>query len=128
MTERQFGMPSIASADDKSSEVVAPYLPDVTGLSSADAAEEYAKARCHVVPTRPDQIKNPGGYVGPGWPKMATDDLETVRDRWRYRGKAGIALHPGPSGFLVIDGDNPDNVSDWLWKTPGHGVTPAHLD
>jgi Bifunctional DNA primase/polymerase, N-terminal len=74
------------------------------------------KPAVHIVPTRPDNIKNPGGYVGPGWPKLATDDLDTIRDRWRCRGNAGIALHPGPSGFLVIDDDNPNNVSDWLWK------------
>ena len=85
-------------------ETVAPYLPDVTGLSNADAAEEYAKARCHIVPTRPGDIKNPGRYVGLGWPKLATDDLDTVRDWWTMIAEMPESLCiPARVGFLVFD-------------------------
>jgi hypothetical protein len=68
------------------------------------------------LPTRPSDIKNPGSYIGFGWQNRTTDDLETVREWWKRWPDAGIALHPGPSGFLVFDPDLPDNVPDWLQK------------
>jgi hypothetical protein len=55
---------TILQGDPDKSGNSAPYLPDATGLSNADAAEEYAKAGCHILPTRPDDIKIPA--VSPG--------------------------------------------------------------
>ena len=49
-------------------------LPDVTGASTAEAAEVYAKAGICVVPIKPG-TKNPGSYLGRGWPARATCDL-----------------------------------------------------
>jgi hypothetical protein len=124
---------TILQGDPDKSGNSAPYLPDATGLSNADAAEEYAKAGCHILPTRPDDIKNPGSFAGKGWPQAATDDLEAVRSWWRRWPKAGIALHPGPSGFLVIDVDHPEYVPQWLWELldtalfrPTDEIDPQH--
>ena len=89
-------------------------LPDVTGMSNAEAAEVYAKACARIVPVEPG-TKNPGSYLGTGWPQRATDDLETVRSWWRRWPDAGIAMHVGPSRLLVLDVDRPQNVPDELW-------------
>ena len=89
-------------------------LPDVGGMSHADAAEIYAKHGIHVVPIQPG-TKNPGSLVGAGWPGLATDDLDTVRDWWRRWPDAGIAIHVGGSGLVVIDVDGPELIPDWLW-------------
>ena len=83
-------------------------------MSNAEAAEAYAKAGIRVVPIKPG-TKNPGSYLGRGWPARATCDLDTVRRWWRKRPDAGIAIHVGGSGLLVIDVDIPENVPDWLW-------------
>lgn len=90
-------------------------LPDVTGMPNGEAAEAYAKAGIHIVPIRLG-TKNPGSYLGAGWPARASCDLDTVRDWWRRWPDAGIAMHVGGSRLLVIDVDNPANVPDWLWK------------
>lgn len=89
-------------------------LPDVTGMSIADAAEEYAKAGIHIVPIRIG-TKNPGSYLGAGWPARATCDLDTVRDWWRRWPDAGIAMHVGGSLLLVIDVDHPELLAEWMW-------------
>jgi hypothetical protein len=91
------------------------FLPDVTGMSNADAAEAYAKAGIHIVPVLPG-TKDPGSYIGLGWQHRATCDLDTVRQWWKRWPKAGIAMHPGPSGFLVIDVDHPTKVPADLWS------------
>ena len=90
-------------------------LPDVTGMSNPEAAETYAKAGFHIVPVGRG-TKNPGSYLGHGWPARAACDLDTVRDWWRRWPGAGIAIHVGGSSLLVIDVDNPDNVPEWLRK------------
>ena len=71
-------------ADDESAkllvcEPLAPYLPDVTEMTNADAAAAYAEAGIHIVPVPPG-TKNPGGYLWVGlaatgnltWPPCAT--------------------------------------------------------
>src|SRR4051812_9534239 len=88
--------------------------PDVRGLSKAEAAEAYAKSGIPVVPVQPG-TKNPGSYLGRGWPQRATTDLDTIRDWWRRWPDAGIATHVGGGLLLVIDVDNPDKVPEWLW-------------
>ncbi|WP_049785261.1 bifunctional DNA primase/polymerase [Mycobacterium marinum] len=86
----------------------------MSGLSNADAAETYAKAGLHVIPVKPG-TKNPGSYLGRGWPARATDDLEVVREWWRRWPDAGIAVHVGGCGLVVVDVDVPENVPDSLW-------------
>ncbi|OAN40340.1 hypothetical protein A4X20_14565 [Mycolicibacterium iranicum] len=74
----------------------------------------YAKAGLHVVPVKAG-TKNPGSYLGRGWPARATDDVEVVGHWWRRWPDAGIAMHVGGSGLAVIDVDVPENVPEWLW-------------
>ncbi|WP_165797871.1 phage/plasmid primase, P4 family [Mycolicibacter virginiensis] len=88
--------------------------PDVRELSNADAAEIYAKSGVPVVPVRPG-TKNPGSYLGRGWPQRATTDLDIIRDWWRRWPDAGMAMHPGGAGLLVLDVDIPENVPEWMW-------------
>lgn len=95
--------------------------PDVRGLSNADAAEVYAKAGIPVVPVRPG-TKNPGSYLGRGWPQRATCDLDTVRGWWRRWSDAGIATHVGGGGLIVIDVDQPLKVPGNLWPLLEQGV------
>lgn len=90
------------------------YLPDVTGMSNADAAAELAAANIRITPVRPG-TKDPGSLVGKGWQDRATCDLDTVRDWWRRWPDAGIAMHAGSSGFLVVDVDHQDNVPVEMW-------------
>ncbi len=59
--------------------------------------------------------KNPGSYLGQGWPQRATTDLDTVRDWWRRWPDASVATHVGGGGLLVVDVDKPENVPEWLW-------------
>lgn len=87
--------------------------PDVRSMSNADAAEAYAKAGVPVVPVQPG-TKNPGSYLGRGWPQRATTDLDTIRDWWRRWPDAGMAMHVGGAGLLVLDVDAPENVPEWL--------------
>jgi Bifunctional DNA primase/polymerase, N-terminal len=89
-------------------------LPDVTDMSNAGAALAYAKAGVCVVPVRPG-TKDPGSFLGKGWQHQATRDVDTVCAWWRRWPNAGIAMHVGASGFLVIDVDYPEHVPDWLW-------------
>lgn len=100
--------------NDRSSGNSASELPDVTDLTNAEAAQMYAKAGLHIVPIKPG-TKNPGSYLGQGWPARATDDLESVREWWERWPDAGIASHVGGCGLIVIDVDVPENVPDWLW-------------
>jgi hypothetical protein len=88
--------------------------PNVSGLKNSEAAEAYAKYGIPVVPVPPG-TKHPGGYLGQGWPKLATCDLDTIRDWWRRWPDAGIATHVGGGQLLVLDVDKPENVPDWLW-------------
>ncbi|CAM3636161.1 phage/plasmid primase, P4 family [Mycolicibacterium frederiksbergense] len=104
-----------AVSNQKTNVATAVALPDVTGMSCAEAAEAYAKAGCHVIPIRPG-TKNPGSYLGNGWQQQATDDLDKVRDWWTRWPDAWLALHAGASGFLVIDIDKPENATDELWR------------
>ena len=113
------GKPFSSDVADRSiapygAEAFVPYLRDVTGLTNAEAAEAYAQAGIRIVTIRPG-TKNPGSYLGNGWPQRATCDLDTVRDWWRRWPDAGIAMHVGASGLLVVDVDHPDKVPESLW-------------
>ena len=90
------------------------YWPDVRGLSGAESDEAYAKAGIEIAPVRLG-TKNPGSYLGRGWPALATSDLDTIRERRRRWPDAGTAMHVGASGLLTVDVDTPENVLDRLW-------------
>jgi P4 family phage/plasmid primase-like protien len=97
------------------------YLPDVTGMTSADAAAALAAANIRITPVRPG-TKDPGSFIGKGWQDRATCDPDTVRDWWSRWPNAGIAMHVGASGFLVIDVDRQDNLPAWMWPILGNAI------
>src|SRR4051812_39966020 len=102
--------------DDSDDSLPTGYLPDVTGMSNADAAAALADANIRITPVRPG-TKDPGSLVGKGWQDRATCDHDTVRDWWSRWPNAGIAMHAGASGFLVVDVDHQDNVPVGMWPT-----------
>lgn len=91
-------------------------LPDVAGLSLAQAALAYADAGWFVLPTDPDNIKNPGSVVGGRWHEKSSRDPKQIRTWWAENPDYGIALHVGRSGAVVFDFDR-DNLD----------AIPSHL-
>jgi hypothetical protein len=65
-----------------------------------------------VLPVSPNS-KNPGSYVGKGWPEKSTRDPVQIDAMFLDR-DVSIALHVGKSGALVIDVDNPSELPDLL--------------
>jgi hypothetical protein len=81
------------------------YLPDVTGMTPLAAALAYAEAGWYVLPTDPDDIKNPGSIVGGRWHELSSRNPNQIRHWWTENPKYGIALHCGRSGAIVFDLD-----------------------
>jgi hypothetical protein len=83
-------------------------VPDVAGLSLAEAALAYANAGWYVLPTDPADVKNPGSVVGGRWQDKSTRDRRQVHAWWRENPGFGIALHVGKSGAVAFDLDIDD--------------------
>ncbi|WP_267061962.1 bifunctional DNA primase/polymerase [Brachybacterium halotolerans] len=88
-------------------------IPDITGLDTLAAAFEYAKHGWHVGPVRPG-TKHPGSILGKQWQSKTTRDPEIIADTWMTHTDAGIFLHVGRSGAIVIDVDTPTRLPDVL--------------
>lgn len=88
-------------------------VPDVTGMDAMTAAFEYAKHSWYVLPIKPG-TKHPGSILGKGWQSKTTRDPEIIADYWMTHPDAGIALHVGRSGGIVIDVDTPTQLPDVL--------------
>lgn len=80
-------------------------IPDVSGLSMADAALAYVEAGWYVLPTDPGDIKNPGSVVKGKWHEKSSRDPDQIRRWWEANPNYGIALHCGRSGAGVFDLD-----------------------
>ena len=88
-------------------------IPDgVEKLSLKRAALEYAKSGWYVLPVTPGS-KNPGSYVGKGWPTKSTRNPEEIESMFGNH-DLSIALHVGKSGALVIDVDRPEELPRFL--------------
>lgn len=80
-------------------------IPDVGGLTLAQAASAYAAAGWFIAPTKPGDLRNPGSYLGKNWPRWTTRDTAKIERFWTRHPHAGIALHTGRSGVVVADID-----------------------
>lgn len=96
-------------------------IPDVSGLSHADAASAYSDCGIYVLPVDPKDAKNPGSIVGKGWPKKSTVDADLAAYYWGSDGPyadepPSIAIHTGRSGLVVfdLDCDVLPGELDWL--------------
>ncbi len=83
-------------------------VPNVDGMSPCNAALAYAQAGWFLLPTDPDDIKNPGSVVGGRWQDGSSRDFDQIRRWWAENPQRGIALHCGPSGAVVFDLDRDD--------------------
>ncbi|MBN7493591.1 bifunctional DNA primase/polymerase [Mycobacteroides abscessus subsp. abscessus] len=94
-------------------------IPDVSGLSLADAAHVYGSAGLAVLPVNPARPKNPGGYVGKGWPDKSSTDAEQITAWWDRWPNASIALHTGKSGLVAFDLDIDVLPDELAWMRSG---------
>lgn len=94
-------------------------IPDVSGLSLADAAHAYGSAGLAVLPVNPARPKNPGGYVGKGWPDKSSTDTEQTAAWWNRWPNASIALHTGKSGLVAFDLDIDVLPDELAWMRSG---------
>lgn len=97
-------------------------VPDVTGMDAMTAAFEYAKHHWYVGPVRRG-TKNPGSILGKKWQSATTRDPQIIADYWMKHTTAGVFLHVGRSGGIVLDVDNPaggmpDILTDALTEHP----------
>lgn len=89
-------------------------IPDIPeDADNLTAALLYAQAGLYVLPTKSDDIKNPGSRVGKGWPQQSSRDPEMII-AWFAGTDDGIAIDLGRSGLAVIDSDHPELQPGWL--------------
>ncbi|WP_237086355.1 AAA family ATPase [Mycobacteroides abscessus] len=94
-------------------------LPDVSGLPLADAARAYGSAGLAVLPVNPARPKNPGSYVGKGWPDQSSTDAEQITAWWDRWPNASIAIHTGKSGLVAFDLDIDVLPDELAWMRDG---------
>ncbi len=82
-------------------------IPDVTGLSTGEAALAYAEAGWYVLPVR-EGTKHPGSVVYGRWQDKSSRDPAQIDRWWKADPNYGIALHVGKSGAGVFDFDGDD--------------------
>lgn len=86
-------------------------IPDVAGLDTLAAAFAYGAAGLYLVPVRP-RTKAPGGYLGKGWPSKSVRTGPDIHAMWEDKPEAGIGIHAGRSGLVVVDIDKPDRLDE----------------
>lgn len=84
-------------------------VPDVSGLTVAEAAVAYAQHGIRVLPINA-ATKHPGSILGVGWQNQASADPGRVMMWFDRYPSAGVGLVLGQSGLLVFDVDDPDMV------------------
>lgn len=97
-------------------------IPTIDGLDALNAACAYARAGWYVGPVKPG-TKHPGSILGRGWQSKTTRDPQIIADTWMEHPDAGVFLHVGRSGGIVLDVDTPINLPDIL--TEALTETPA---
>ncbi|UEA26193.1 bifunctional DNA primase/polymerase [Mycobacteroides abscessus subsp. abscessus] len=94
-------------------------LPDVESLPLVGAARAYGAAGLAVLPVNPARPKNPGSYVGKGWPDKSSSDAEQITAWWDRWPNASIALHTGKSGLVAFDLDIDVLPDELAWMREG---------
>jgi hypothetical protein len=99
--------------------------PASAGPSSdrAAAAHRFAGLGCHIVPAAG---KNPGGYLGRGWPGKATRDPGLIDAWWRAWPAANVAVLPGRA-LLPIDVDDVESFDRFQAARGRAPATPRYL-
>lgn len=112
LTRRKTGSAATQTASARS-------LPDVSGLPLADAALAYGSAGLAVLPVNPARPKNPGSYVGKGWPDQSSTDAEQITAWWQRWPNASIAIHTGKSDLVAFDLDIDVLPDELAWMRSG---------
>ncbi|WP_157930961.1 bifunctional DNA primase/polymerase [Mycobacteroides abscessus] len=84
-----------------------------------DAARAYGSAGLAVLPVNPSRPKNPGSYVGKGWPDQSSTDAEQITAWWQRWPNASIAIHTGKSGLVALDLDIDVLPDELAWMREG---------
>jgi hypothetical protein len=105
-------------------------IPDVTGSTPLNAALAYAKAGMFLVPTDPNDVKNPGSILGNKWQNQSSADPDQIRRWWTDQPNAGIAWDIGRSGAVAFDmdedcDDKPADMADDVWSALQTGAIHA---
>jgi len=79
--------------------------PDVSGLTTLDAALAYGRDQKVCGTNRYPETKKPGSCLGVGWPAKATIDPDIIRGWWQRWPDAGIGILTGRSGLVALDAD-----------------------
>lgn len=107
------------------------HIPNITGLTNLQAAIKYAEAGLYVLPIKPG-TKHPGSIVGKNWQQKSSRDPQQIADWYLDHPNAGVAIHAGRSGLLILDVDNPTNLPrlliDALTTTPAPYQTTRKND
>lgn len=92
-------------------------IPDVSGLSTFEAALKYAECGLYVLPVKTG--KHPGSAVGKDWPKQSSKDPDLIEYFWDLNPDAGIAIHTGKSGLVAFDLDIDVIPAELSWLKDG---------
>lgn len=102
-------------------EPVALRVPDgLDGMTHFHAALAYAEAGWCVLPTSPNDLKNPGSVVGSNWDRQSSRDPAQIKAWWAKHSDRGIVLHMLPSRAIAFDldvdrlPDLPVEMQGWL--------------
>jgi hypothetical protein len=84
------------------------------GSSTLECALEYANAGWYVLPVLP-ATKHAGSVLGKGWQDKSSRNPEVIKS-WFLSSSNDLALHVGKSGALVLDVDDPEQLTNDLIK------------
>lgn len=121
-------MTNVAHSPDNSGKDSPLVIPDVSGMTVPEAAKMYAKSGMYLLPTAPNDIKNPGSIVGGRWQDQSSCDPEQIAEWYDDHPERGIACDVGRSGLIPFDFDRdrkPEDISDEVWSAVLTGLIHA---